>query len=91
MKTSWEKHQQLSKVSEQEKQRLVDLYINNKMNSREECKKYGVTKDTFQGYVNNWVIAFYQKQTNSKNRLSEIEIKDLSFSERLKYELSKIS
>lgn len=91
MKSSYEKYQALSSVHESERIRLVRGHVDGSLNMHDESKKYGVTKDTFMNYVNKWLIDEYKKETKIYNRNTENEMKDLSFTERLQYELSKIN
>lgn len=89
MKTSWDKYQALSSVHESERIRIVRGHVDGSINMHEECKKYSVTKNTFMNYVNRWLMEEYKKETEMENKTTEIEMKDLSFTERLEYELSK--
>jgi transposase-like protein len=59
MKTSYQKSQSLQNVHEDERLRIVRGHVDGTINMHSLAQRYGVTKDTFMGYVNRWLIDEY--------------------------------
>jgi len=92
MKSSYEKYQALKNLSHDEKIRIIVAHMKDEIDYNCEAKNLGITRLTLVRWIHIWIHKDYKNgMKNLENKITKTVMKDLSFTERLQYELSKIN